>query len=157
MKKFGRYHFTHVYQSTPSPLPPLKISKIKILKKMKKNAWRYGNIILLHIHTYHISTSYDVYFLRYGAQQTELFVILDCFFALLQHPPPLPLLSFYKCVPCQSYNVWFLRYGTWWTEFFAILGHFLPFYPPSNPKNLKFEKMKKKTWRYYHFTHVHHK
>ena len=25
----------------------------------------------------------------------------------------------------------------------VILGHFLPFYPPNNPENQKFEKMKK--------------
>ena len=30
------------------------------------------------------------------------------------------------------------------TEFFAILDHFLPFYPPNDPKNQNFEKMKKK-------------
>ena len=29
------------------------------------------------------------------------------------------------------------------TEFFVILDHFLPFYPPNNPKNQNFEKMKK--------------
>ena len=45
----------------------------------------------------------------------------------------------------QSYDVWFLRYGVWWTEFFVILNHFLPFYPPNNPKNLNFEKMKETT------------
>ena len=42
----------------------------------------------------------------------------------------------------QSYDVWFLRYGVWQTEFFVILDHFLPFYPPKNPKNQNFEKMK---------------
>ena len=48
MKKFGRYHhFTHVYQSTPSP--PLKISKIKILKKMKK---MHGDMEILSFYTY---------------------------------------------------------------------------------------------------------
>ena len=30
------------------------------------------------------------------------------------------------------------------TEFFVILDQFLPFYPPSNPKNQNFEKMKKR-------------
>ena len=40
---------------------------------------------------------------------------------------------------------------------FVILDHFLPFYQPNNPENQNFEKMKKNTWRYYHFTHVHHK
>ena len=57
----------------------------------------------------------------------------------------------------QSYDVSFLRYQTWWTEFFAILDHFLPFYSPNNPKNQNFKKMKKKPWRYYHFTHVYQK
>ena len=28
-------------------------------------------------------------------------------------------------------------------NFFVILDHFLPFYPPNNPKNQNFEKMKK--------------
>ena len=31
------------------------------------------------------------------------------------------------------------------TDFFVILDHFLPFYPPNNPKNQNFEKMKKLT------------
>ena len=44
----------------------------------------------------------------------------------------------------QSYDVWFLKYRAWWTEFFVILDHFLPIYPPNNPKIQNFEKMKKK-------------
>ena len=43
----------------------------------------------------------------------------------------------------QSYDVWFLRYGVQQTEFFVILDHFLPFYPPMDPENQNFEKMKK--------------
>ena len=43
----------------------------------------------------------------------------------------------------QSYDVRFLRYGARHTEFFVILDNFLPFYPPNNPKNQNFEKMKK--------------
>ena len=43
----------------------------------------------------------------------------------------------------QSYDVWFLRYGVQRTEFLVILDCFLPFYPPNNPKNQNFEKMKK--------------
>ena len=39
--------------------------------------------------------------------------------------------------------VWFLRYEAWQTEFFVIFDRFLPFYPPSNPKNQNFEKRKK--------------
>ena len=43
----------------------------------------------------------------------------------------------------QSYDVWFLRYEMKQTEFLVILDHFLPFYPPNNPKNQNFEKLKK--------------
>ena len=43
----------------------------------------------------------------------------------------------------QSYDVWFLRYGVWQTECFVIMDHFLPFYPPMDPENQNFEKMKK--------------
>ena len=57
----------------------------------------------------------------------------------------------------RPYDVWFLRYKVWMTEFFLILDHFLPFYPIGNTKNQNFEKMKKNTWRYYHFIHVYHK
>ena len=40
-----------------------------------------------------------------------------------------------------------LLYGSWDIkrdrQFFVILGYFLPFYPPNNPENQSFEKMKK--------------
>ena len=57
----------------------------------------------------------------------------------------------------QSYDVWFLRYGVWLTQLFIILDHFLHLYPPNNPENQNFEKMKKNAWRYHHFTHEYHK
>ena len=34
-------------------------------------------------------------------------------------------------------------YGVQWKEFFVFSDHFLPFYPPNNPKNQNFEKMNK--------------
>ena len=40
---------------------------------------------------------------------------------------------------------------------FCHFGPFLPFYSPNNPKNQNFEKMKKDTSRYYHFTQVYRK
>ena len=43
----------------------------------------------------------------------------------------------------QSYGIWFLKYGPWQTQFFVILEDFLHFFPPNNPKNQNFEKMKK--------------
>ena len=50
---------------------------------------------------------------------------------------------FYTCVSRTSH----MRYGSWdieWgTIFFVILGHILPFYPPNNPENQTFEKIKK--------------
>ena len=41
-----------------------------------------------------------------------------------------------------SYDVWFLRYWAWRTELFVILDDFLLFYPPNNPQNQNFEKLK---------------
>ena len=54
---------------------------------IEKNTWRYYHFT----HLQHKWQSYDVWLLRYGAQQTEFFVILDCFFALYlpSSPPPL--------------------------------------------------------------------
>ena len=43
----------------------------------------------------------------------------------------------------QSYNVWFLRYEVQLTKLFVILDCSLPFYPPNNPKDQSFVKMKK--------------
>ena len=87
---------------------------------------------------------------------TEFFVTVDCF---LPFYPPMDTenQNFEKILKntwryyhftnvyhkWQSYDVWFLRYGVQQTEFFVILDHFLPFYPPNNPKNQNFEKMKK--------------
>ena len=59
----------------PPPPPPLKTHKIKILKNWKKNFWRYYHFK----HKYHQSKSYDVWFLRYRARQTEFFLILGHF------------------------------------------------------------------------------
>ena len=40
---------------------------------------------------------------------------------------------------------------------FVILGHFSPLQPPDNLENQNFKIEGKKTWRYYHFTHLHQK
>ena len=52
------------------PFTPLWTQKIKILKKWKK----YLKILSFYKHKWQ---SYDVWFLRYGVQWTECFVILD--------------------------------------------------------------------------------
>ena len=56
----------------------------------------------------------------------------------------------------RSYDIWFLKYKVRQTEIFVILGHFLPFQPLDNLENQNFN-IEKNTWRYYHFTHLHHK
>ena len=81
---------------------PLTTLKIKILKKWK-NTWRYYHFT----NVYHKWQSYDVWFLRYGVQRTQFFVILDCVFPLNnlknqnfeKMKKHLEILSFYKCVP----------------------------------------------------------
>ena len=57
-------HFLPFYHHSPSPppLPPLKIPKIKILKK--KTLKMPGDVILLYIHMYHKWRSYDKWFLN---------------------------------------------------------------------------------------------
>ena len=88
--------------------------------------------------------------MRYGAQRTEFFVILDHF------------LPFYPCNNLKNQNVEKMKKTPgdviilplcttndkiWCmiaqqTEFFVISGHFMPFYPTHNPKNQHFGKMK---------------
>ena len=60
-------------------LLPLKTQEIKILK----NEELAGDIIILHV--YQKSQLYEVRFLKYGAQRTDFFVILD--HLLLFYPP----------------------------------------------------------------------
>ena len=49
-----------------------------------------------------------------------------------------------------------MRYGSWvmeweWQNVFVIFDHFLLFYPPNNPKNQNFEKMKRASGDVCHF------
>ena len=125
--------------------------------KNEKKAWRYYHFTL----AYHKWWSYDVWFLIYGAQQTEFFGILDYFFGLL---PPLTTQkikilqkwTFHTIVPLMTI-IWYMIPEIWSTtdRIFVSLGQFLQFYP-TNPKNQKFQK-NENTWRYHHFKHVHQK
>ena len=45
---------------------------------------------------------------------------------------------------CDGCNCYFFWGGS----------YYLPFYPPNSPKNENFKQMKKKPWRYHHFTQV---
>ena len=109
------------------PLTLLTVRKIKILKKMKKknnNNWRYYHFT----YVFHKWKSYDVWFLRYGAGQTEFFLTDDLFFVYL--PPNNPenqnfekwkkrvAISFTQVYhKWQSYDAWFLRYVSFWVIF----------------------------------------
>ena len=65
-------------------LPSYGSRKSKFWKnEKKKNPWKYYDFTKV----YYKWQSYDVWFLRYGVQRTEHFVILDCF---LPFYPPNP-------------------------------------------------------------------
>ena len=87
------------------------------LEKMKKTT---RDITILYMSI--IKKSY-VWFLRYGAWQTEFFFSFWTIFCPFT-PPPLTTQS------------------TATDRYFVILGHCLPFYPPNSPKNEN-KKMKK--------------
>ena len=134
--------------------------------KIVKNIWRYYHLTHLH----HKWQSYDAWFLRYGARQTEFVVILDCFFALLPSYGPRKLISWENknksediiiLQMCAIYGS-HMMYGYGDMEcnrnfFFGILDQCLSFYFANNPKNQNFKNMKKNTWWYYHFTQVYNK
>ena len=106
--------------------------------KYEKHTWRHNHFT----HVHHKCQSYDVWFLRYHAQETNFLVTLDHF--LLFYPPNNPKnqnLKKWKNTSrdiiiwhnvyhkWQSYDIWFLRYEAWQIEFFVILDQFLLFYP----------------------------
>ena len=146
--------------------PLLTTQKIKILKKLKKNGWRYYHFTLLH----HKWQSYDVWFLRYQVWQTEFFVVLGYFFALL--PPIYPEYQNFqkmKKIPADiiilhmsTSNQNHMMYDSWDMErdrqnFFSF---FCPFTPPPSLTTQRIKvlkKWKKRPGRYHHFTQVYHK
>ena len=110
---------------------------------------------------YHKWQSYDVWFLRYWAQQTECFVILG-YFLLFYSPKNLStknenhMMYDFGDMEHNRQNFYHFGlsfahhkiYGSWDMKcnrqnIFVILGHFLPFYPPNSPKNENIKKLKK--------------
>ena len=144
---------------------PLLTLKIKIWNKCEE---ALGDIILLltcTINQDHMHSWYDVWFLRYEVQHTELFCHLEPFFALYpsnspkngnikNEKKPLETSSFYTSVP----RIMIIRYTVpeMWRETdviaIFILGFTFPFYPPNSPKNENFKTMEKKAKRYHNFT-----
>ena len=89
-------------------------------------------------------------------QQTELFIILDCFLPFyLLTTQKIKILKKWKKTPRDiiilnmftindNHEVCFLRYWVRQTEFFVILGYFSPFHPLTTHKNRLLKKLKKK-------------
>ena len=130
---------------------------------MKK---RPGDIIILH--RCNINDN-RIWFLRYQARWTELFVISDLFFALLPVPCNNLKNQYFEKMKTKLRDIIILHmfttndnhmiYGSWDMErdrgFFVIFNHFLHSYPhPLTTQKSKFWKNEKTTLRYYHFTHA---
>ena len=140
-------HFLH-FQPSNNP-------KNQILKTWK-NAWKYH-----FTQVYHIWQSYDIWFLRYEAWQTKMFVILDRFW-LFCSPNSLKIQNFEKMknIPGDIISVIWYMAPQIWTATDRLFCQFEPFFgllTTLQPKNSLFCKNEKNTWRYYHFTQVHHK
>ena len=95
---------------------PLKPKKLKFWK-YEKTTWRYYDFT----HVHHKWQSYDVWFLRYGAWQTELFITLGHFLPFY-HPNSLKnqyfekmkkssrdIIILHKCTINDNY----MMYGSW--------------------------------------------
>ena len=141
---------------------PLTTQKNKILKKWKK-AWRYYHFTQV----YNKWQSYDVWFLRYEAWQTEFFVILDQF--LPSYPPKNQylekikkttgdIINLHKCTENHNH----MLYCSWdmvrnrCNSCFSFWAIFCPFNPLTAQKS-KILKKWKKAWRYHHFTYMYQK
>ena len=121
---------------------------------------RKSTFLSLYYHftlVYHKWQSYDVWFLRYQAWQTEFFVILGYFLPVYPLTiQKIKILKYYlkyyhfthEHHKSKSYDLWFLRYGAWQTESFLISDHFLPFCPPLTltTQRIKILKKWKKTF-----------
>ena len=108
-------------------------------------------------HVYLKSWWYDLQFWRIRVWQTKI-GNYESVFALLT-PTPHPAKNPKKSEFCKDEKIAgdiillmrnknhnHMRYGFWdgvrQTNFFVRFGHFLPFYPPNNPINQNFEKIK---------------
>ena len=87
-----RQNFSHFGPFLPFYSPNnLKNDNFDEMKK-KKSSLRYYHFI----HVYHKWKSYDVFFLRYKAWKTNLFVILDHFLSFYFTSNPLPKIKILK-------------------------------------------------------------
>ena len=148
-------------------LPPNNLQNQNFEKMKKKKHWRYYHFT----HVYYKWQSHNVWFLRYRVRQTELFVILDHFLPfcplttqkikILKNwkKTPRDIIILHKCtknhdhipycssdMPCNRFNC-----------YFSLWAIFCPFISLTAQKIKIKKKNEKNTWRYHHFTIVHHK
>ena len=147
------------------PFTPLTTQKIKMLKKWKKNTWRYHHFTQVH----HKWQSYDAWIPRHPVQQNLLsFWAFFCPFTQLTTQKIRILKNeknnqrYHHFTQAhhkwQSYDVWFLRYKAQLTEFvLSFWAIFSPLTSLTTQKITILKKMKKKNYRYHHFTHVYQK
>ena len=136
-------HSGPFFPLSPPPLPPPSYGqKIKILKKWKKNTWRYYHFR----NEYHKWQSYDEWFFRYGMQWTQYLVIwtVFCPFSHLttqkikifkKWENNLDILSFYRCVPKMTI-IWctFPKIRKETGRIFCLFGSFFALFPPTTQK-----------------------
>ena len=112
------------------------------LKKNEKNSWSFIFLHIIFLHNVHYKwQSYDVWFLKYGGWQTEIFVILDHFLPFYSPPLTIHKIKILKkwknssryyhfthvWHKWQSYDVWFLQHGAQKTKFLSFWAIFCPF------------------------------
>ena len=142
------------------PFHPLTTWKIKTFWKIEKKQQLEYHENKNHFTHVHLKWQpYDAWFLRYGSQRTECFIILDHYLPF--YPPNnlktqnfekmkkyLEILAFYTCTP-QMATIWCVVPEIWITTDRRFC-HFGPFFalllPPSNNPNI-FWKNKKNVWR----------
>ena len=136
---------------------------LAFLKNWKSNFWKNEKKPLRYYHftlAYRKWWSYDVWFLRHGAWETEFFVILDYFVPWTSPSPSPTLLTPQKvkilknqktahrytlvCHKWNSYDVCFLRYGVQHIIFFLYFGHFFSPFTPLTTQKIKILKKWKK-------------
>ena len=118
---------------------------------------------------YHKWQSCDVWFLKYGARQTELFIILDYFLPFYpsnkeqktnkQTNTLGDIIFLHMCTINENHMICgFWNMGHNWQKFLSFWTIVCPFTPLTSwtIKIMRKLKKNKHTWRYYHFTHVYH-
>ena len=138
----------------------LKNLKNQIFEKTKKNCWRYHHFT----NVYQKPQSYKVQFLRYGVRQ--FFCHFGAFFALYLLPNNPENQHFEKMKKASGYvitsNLCNKNHNQMiyaYSDMECNRHNFLSFWLFSHywPQKSNFQKNVKTTWRYYPFTHVHHK